>query len=865
MNVTPGERVPGPIARLLERIIGNGGELSLTLRIRRATFALAILAMGLFAATLLALALIKIPDSQTQANRNAASVISEVLSGDLSSRVSELRELSRSSLVWTSLTDSVGREIYLRPFLSARTREQGGSPLLLLDYRGRPVLGELPSTLDRELSGALIAAVLQDQRPRLSLTEVYGHSVLLAVFPVIYPYSQEAIGAMVSIVDLESLFRSRAAGLGADMGVEMAHSGRGVEIHPQPAALRHFPVQLPIQPGEQVEGGGLTLSVYSTVNPWLRPATEGLLLFGVLSIVLGVLVWQVSGRLAQHITQRLEHLARACQSLSEGQAARFDGDVGRDEIGVLSRTLHQTVEAYNRINRELESLVEQKTRQLSDSERFLRTVIDETPDFIFLLDQDGRFLLGNKALAAFFGTSSEQLIGRAATSFGVDVDCMMAIVERLSRLGSDTTVQVAVVHFHHPQSGELRHYRSVSKPLGDAVAGHRVLVIAHDVTEERQAAEELEKHRHHLEELLEQRSAALIQTYAELRVAHEAAERANRAKSEFLANISHELRTPMNAVIGLSNLLLEDDLTRRQRDYLAHIQSGATVLLGVLNDILDYSKIEAGHLALESIPLRVAEVLSTTRALFAFDATAKRIELAFEVAPDVPQQLIGDPLRLGQVINNLVGNALKFTEQGSVRVRVACLSASAERAVLRVEVSDTGIGLSPAQCEQLFMPFQQADTSTTRKFGGTGLGLSISKRLVELMGGEIGVGSLPGQGSTFWFTVHLKVGRAEPAAAPTPTVAPVGPALPLPAPPVRPARQAVPDIDALLPDLKMLAELLAEGHSRARPLSAEIEARCADSALQSAYAPIAVSVARLDFEAALGQLQAFAAGLNRNL
>lgn len=860
MSLSPGERVPGPLARLFERITGSGGELSLTLRIRRATFALAILAMGLFAATLMAIALIKIPDSQTQANRNAASVISEVLSGDLGSRVNEIRELSRSSLVWTSLTDSVGREIYLRPFLSARAREQGGSPLLLLDYRGRAVLGELPSTLDRKLYDAQIAAVLQDEKPRLSLTELDGHSVLLAVFPVIYPYSKEAIGAMVSIVDLERLFRSRAAGLGANMGVEMAHAGQGIEIHPEPAAVRHFAVQLPIRPGEEVEGGALSLSVYSTVNPWLRPATEGLLLFGVLALVLGVLVWQVSGQLARHITRRLEHLARACQNLSEGHAARFDGDVGRDEIGVLSRTLHQTVEAYNRINRELESLVAQKTRQLSASERFLRTVIDEMPDFIFLLDQDGRLLLGNKALAAFFGTRSEQLIGRTSSSFGVDVEWIEAIVERLSRPDEDKAVQVAVVQFHHPQTGELRHYRSVSKPLGrEAFAPRRVLVIAHDVTDERQAAAELEKHRHHLEDLLEQRSAALIRAYAELRIAHEAAELANRAKSEFLANISHELRTPMNAVIGLSNLLLEDELTRRQRDYLEHIRSGATVLLGVLNDILDYSKIEAGHLAVEAIPLHLSEVLATTRALFAFDASAKRIELTFELAPELPPQLIGDPLRLGQVINNLVGNALKFTEQGTIRVRLNCLSVDAEQVVLRVEVSDTGIGLSPAQCEQLFQPFQQADTSTTRRFGGTGLGLSISKRLVELMGGEIGVDSVPGQGSTFWFTVRLGVGVALPGA-----VAPVLPPQPQLREPSPPVAQGMPDIDAILPELKMLDELLAEGHSRARPLSAEIEARCAGSTLQSAYAPIAESIARLDFETALTQLRALAAGLNRN-
>ena len=766
--MSPAGRVPDVLDRLIEWL--SGSRLSLMLRIRRTAFALAILAMGLFATTLLVLALIKIPDNQTLAHRNAAGVITEVLSGDLGNRVAELRDLSRSSLVWTSLTDSVGREIYLRPFLTARVREEGDNPLQLLDYRGRPVLGELPPGLDDAQATALIGNVLQDGRPRLSLTRIEDRPVLLAVFPVLYPYGKEAIGAMAGVIDLAQLFHSRAAGLGEALGAEMMQAGQVIDTHPVPASLRHFPVALEIRPGEAVEGGSLSLRVYSMVNPWLRPALEGVLLFGVLAIVLGVLVWRVSGRVAHHIALRLERLAMACQRLSEGLPARFDPDPGQDEIGVLARTLQQAVDAYDRINRELESRVARKTQQLSESERFLRTVIDEMPDLIGLFDLEGRFLLVNKALADFFGTAAEQLVGRPLGAFEADGQWLLKVIQPLTRPDVDTRVRVGADRFRHPPSGALRHYRLVSKPLGETVAVRRVLIIAHDVTEEKLAAEELEKYRNHLEDMLERRSAALVHAYGELRVAHEAAERANQAKSAFLANISHELRTPMNAVIGLSNLLLEDELTRRQRDYLAHIQSGATVLLGVLNDILDYSKIEAGHLEIEAIPMRLNDVLATTEALFSFDATAKGIALSFAVSAEVPQGLIGDPLRLGQVINNLVSNALKFTSEGSIRIGVVCLSATPTRVVLRVEVSDTGIGLQPAQCEQLFQPFQQADTSTTRRFGGTGLGLSISKRLVELMGGEIGVDSVPGQGSTFWFTVRLGVGVALPGA-----VAPVLP------------------------------------------------------------------------------------------
>lgn len=254
----------------------------------------------------------------------------------------------------------------------------------------------------------------------------------------------------------------------------------------------------------------------------------------------------------------------------------------------------------------------------------------------------------------------------------------------------------------------------------------------------------------------ERRWRALSQDY---QLAKREAESANQAKSAFLATMSHEFRTPMNAILGLTDLLLSSEPTPGRSNYLRKIHDVAGALYGLLNDILDYSKIEAGHLQVEAIPLRLAQVLARTRALFELRAAEKRLILAFRVAPEVPPLLRGDPLRLGQVINNLVGNALKFTERGAIQVKVERAAPSGETAagevLLKISVRDTGIGLTAEQRERLFRPFQQADMSTTRQYGGTGLGLSISKRLVALMGGEIGVDSRPGEGSTFWFTVRL--------------------------------------------------------------------------------------------------------------
>ena len=265
---------------------------------------------------------------------------------------------------------------------------------------------------------------------------------------------------------------------------------------------------------------------------------------------------------------------------------------------------------------------------------------------------------------------------------------------------------------------------------------------------------------------------ALAETHGQLEESRDVAVRASRAKSEFLANMSHEIRTPMNAIIGLAYLLEQTSLTPVQRDYVHKTQLSAQSLLGILNDVLDLSKIEAGRLELEALPFRLTDLMKTLSVITAANARDKNIEVLIRIAPETPDALVGDVLRLQQVLLNLAGNAIKFTDTGEVVLGVEPVGTGEGTVRLAFSVRDTGIGIAPEQMDTIFEAFTQADASTTRQYGGTGLGLSISRRLVALMGGEISAVSQPGRGSTFSFTAGFALGAGEESVlAPSPELA----------------------------------------------------------------------------------------------
>ena len=381
------------------------------------------------------------------------------------------------------------------------------------------------------------------------------------------------------------------------------------------------------------------------------------------------------------------------------------------------------------------------------AERLLSEVTGNLPGIVF----QTRLRPGEKIRMPYVSQNLRQNTGVAADAAMDDFDVMLAAVHPDDR---------GVVRQAFEKSAEtLKPIRMHIRVLAPDGSG-KYIVFRCEAQPKRLADGEVAFNGYSVD------ATAQTQLEAALKAASEKAEAANRAKSDFLANMSHEIRTPMNAVIGFNHLALATELSPLQRGYLSKAQDAANSLLGVINDILDISKIEAGQLTLEFAAFDLHQVFDRLTAMLATRAQEKGLEFLTHASADIPQILIGDSLRLGQILVNLVSNAIKFTQTGQVVVEAAPVRLEGKLQRLRFVVSDTGIGISAEQQRELFKPFTQADSSTTRKYGGTGLGLAISKQLIEMMGGRIELESSPGRGSRFVFTALFEVGEfAAPAAA----------------------------------------------------------------------------------------------------
>ncbi|HLP18079.1 MAG TPA: PAS domain S-box protein [Bacteroidota bacterium] len=467
------------------------------------------------------------------------------------------------------------------------------------------------------------------------------------------------------------------------------------------------------------------------------------------------------------ITSLNETVIRHRLKKNDGSYVWFETmtQVVRDASGTVIR--YQTVSRDITKRRAAEEAFKESAHRLG-------MIIESVEEGITLADENGKFEIFNSKMVQLTGYTLEE--ANASSDFS-----LLLYPDEADRLIALEGLTIVLENGHGPESESVitkksGERRTLLVSTSKVSVGDRTMFLSayRDITDRKVIEEELARNN---EELFEAKYQAEVQAGVlqmqtqELIDAREEALEVSRLKSEFVANMSHEIRTPMNGIIGMTGLLLDSGLSNEQHEYVDIIRSSGEALLTIINDILDFSKIEAGKLTMETLDFNVRTTVEETVEVMAHRAEEKKLELVCLVYNDVPLDLRGDPGRLRQIMTNLLGNSIKFTERGEVIIRVQKEEETDTEARLRFAITDTGIGISKEAKDRLFQPFMQADGSTTRKYGGTGLGLAISKQLVEMMRGEIGVESEPGKGSTFWFTaVFEKQQQARPSAAPRVTL-----------------------------------------------------------------------------------------------
>lgn len=509
-------------------------------------------------------------------------------------------------------------------------------------------------------------------------------------------------------------------------------------------------------------GGQLGAVVIEIGKSRLNNQKHQILLFNLLATLVVLLTTlMVTLWAARRVTRPILDMNRAIRHIGEGNLdTRIFPQPKVRELNQLSSGINQMAEQLQQERNTLELRIAEATRELREKNEeaqraneekaqlneklgltlnALEAIIEANPDILYVFNIKGELTKWNSNFEKFCGLTPEQMMHRGVAEFVCEEDRPNDIKDVMELF--KTGLEIRLIRHDGVLVPFLCNGAALKNPSGEIIG---FTGTGRDITERKQA------------------EIALLQHEKELQLAKERAEAANLAKSEFIANMSHEIRTPMNSVLGMAQLALNGQTDPRQRDYLEKIQLSGEHLLGIIDNILDFSKIDAGKLDLETTDFNLDEVRRNLLNLVAWKAAEKNIRLIFDFDPGIAHGLRGDPLRLSQVLINFINNAIKFTEQGEIVVRARTVEESENEILLRFEVQDTGIGMTREEMAKLFQTFQQADSSISRKYGGSGLGLAISRRLAVLMGGEVGVESTLGKGSLFWFTSRLgKTGEPE--------------------------------------------------------------------------------------------------------
>ncbi len=670
------------------------------------------------------------------------------LEDDLEYRLQQIGEhirgLAANSLVANALVDDLGRTVYLRDFLKGVPTIEGlGIAIIMTDFEGKPVeTNQVRTGLDypREWVTDVVGASSAQFRFITSADEIGA----LYIEPIIYTNTGLAEGALVYVVPLTQWSSvKRIQRFMADTywlsSLEMSLDGRVIQLFGE-AASSDAPQRVARVDTPDGKLSRLSLHLQTTpdmIDKPLQQLLENSLLMGFVVLLVAFLIISPS---AHRQTAKVLRLRREAEQLSGNLIApiRMTSDA-RDEVDELA-------DAFN----DLLSRLHASHQRVVQSEESFQLAMEATQDGLWDWDMTAdkvyfspgwKRILGLQEIEPVFKSWRERIhpddLRRTETSLQVHINGNNKIWIQEHRLRRADGGWLWVLG-----RGRVVSHDEHAHPA-------RMVGTITDISQRKLADQILLGHQERLENLVKERTHELTE-------AKEQAEAANRAKSEFLANMSHEIRTPMNAIIGMSHLALQNDLGEQERNYISKVRSSAEGLLGILNDILDFSKIESGKLELENTEFGLREVVQHMMDLIRLKAHEKDIELSLSIADEVPERLLGDPLRLGQILANLGSNAVKFSQAGDrVSLRVALQPTEDDDTLLEFAIQDTGIGISDEQLGHLFKPFTQADSSTTRKFGGTGLGLVISQKIVKLMGGRLWVESREGVGSTFHFTVRV--------------------------------------------------------------------------------------------------------------